>query len=149
MPRLARSSACSNCRRSRSVTARAMRPGLRITASRRASRRVPSRRASSLLRARRKNLGQFVSRRDFELVVAALPRRLVRAPAHEHGGMPETIALHVVVLHFANALGPQRLPRQVLAAAPATLPARHAVAIIAGGGPVAPGMVGQGVLAQR
>src|SRR5512134_4003999 len=82
-------------------------------------------RASSLLRARRENPGQLERRRDFELVVAAVLRRLVRPPAQEDGGMAEAVALHMVVFHFADALGPQRFPGQVLAAAPAALPAGH------------------------
>ena len=40
--------------------------------------------------------------------------------------MAEAIALHVVVLHLAHALDPQRLPRQILAGAPAALAAGHA-----------------------
>ena len=63
--------------------------------------------------------------------------------------MAEAIALQVVVLHLADALGPQRLPRQVLARAPAALRARHARRVVGGAGPVAPGMVLQRVLAQR
>ena len=40
--------------------------------------------------------------------------------------MAEAIALQVVVLHLAHALDAQRLPRQILAGAPAALPAGHA-----------------------
>src|SRR5687767_9613822 len=62
---------------------------------------------------------ELVRRRDLELVVAAVARRFVRAPAHELRGMPEPIALHMVVRDLHHALGPQRLPSQILAAVPA------------------------------
>jgi hypothetical protein len=65
---------------------------------------------------------------DFQLVVAAVLRRLVVAPAQEGGGVAEAVALQVVVLDLDHALGPQRLPAQVLAAAPARLRAGHALA---------------------
>ena len=63
---------------------------------------------------------------DLELIVAAVARRLVGTPAQEDRRVAEAIALHVVVLHLAHALDPQRLPRQILAGAPAALAARHA-----------------------
>ena len=63
--------------------------------------------------------------------------------------MPEAIALHVVVLHFADSLGAQRLPREILACAPTTLPTGHALAHRFRAGPFAPRMIVQGVLAQR
>src|SRR6185312_16131339 len=62
---------------------------------------------------------QLERRHHLELVVAAGLGRLVDAPAHEGRGVAEAIALQVVVADFADALGPQRLPRQVLACAPA------------------------------
>ena len=69
---------------------------------------------------------ELVGRRDFELIVAAVLRPLVGPPAQEDRRVAEAIALHVVVLHLADALDPQRLPRQVLAGAPAALRAGHA-----------------------
>src|SRR5204863_7561591 len=69
--------------------------------------------------------GQFVRRRHVELVVAAILRRLVDAPAHERRRVAEALSLQVVVLDLADALGPERLPTEVLAAAPAALRARH------------------------
>ena len=43
--------------------------------------------------------------------------------------MAEAVALQVVVLDLADALGPQRFPAQVLAAAPAALRAGHALGV--------------------
>ena len=63
--------------------------------------------------------------------------------------MAEAIALQVVVLHFAHSLDAQRLPGEVLARAPATLPAGHAAAPRIGLRPRAPGVLLQRVLAQR
>src|SRR3954469_18069776 len=96
-----------------------------------------------------KNLLQLVSGRDFELVVAAIAGRLVGAPAQEDRRVAEAVALHVVVLNLAHALDAQRLPRQVLARAPAALTARHPARFRSGAGPLAPRMLIHGVLAQR
>ena len=67
--------------------------------------------------------------------------------------MPEARALHVVVRDLADALGPERLPAQVLAAVPAAGGARQALAGRAGlllrVGPAAPGVVVERVLAER
>src|SRR5687767_6567326 len=71
---------------------------------------------------------ELVGRGDLELVVAAVPRRLVRPPAHEVGGVAEAGALHVIEGHLAHPLGPERLPAQVLAAAPAAGRPGHALA---------------------
>src|SRR5688572_5454331 len=68
-----------------------------------------------------KNLLQLIGRSRLELLVGAIARRLVGAPAQEARRVPEALALHVVVLHLAHALDAQRLPRQVLARAPAAL----------------------------
>ena len=46
------------------------------------------------------------------------PRVLVGAPARELGGVPEAHALHVVVAHLDDPLGPQRGEREVLAGRP-------------------------------
>ena len=54
-----------------------------------------------------------------ELVVAAVGRRLVRAPALERRPVAEAITLEVVVGDLGDALGAERLPREVLAAVPA------------------------------
>ena len=59
---------------------------------------------------RAEDLLELVRGRDLELIVAAVGRRLVRAPALKDRGVAEAIALHVVVLHLAHALDPQRLP---------------------------------------
>ena len=75
---------------------------------------------------RAEHLLELVRRRDLELRVVAVDRALVGAPALENGGVTEAVALHVVVFHFADPLDPQRLPRQILAGAPAALAARHA-----------------------
>ena len=81
---------------------------------------------SDCRRGRAEDLLELVRRRDLELIVAAVARRLVRPPALEDRRVAEAVALHVVVLDLAHALDPQRLPRQILARAPAALPARHA-----------------------
>src|SRR5204863_259470 len=86
------------------------------------------------------NLGELGRRRDLELVVATLRRQLVGTPAEKDGRVSEAIALHVVVLHLADALDPQRLPGQVLAGTPAALPARHPDRAVGCSGPVPPGM---------
>ena len=79
------------------------------------------------------DLLQRVRRDDLELVVAARFRRLVGAPAQEGRRVAEAVALQVVVLHLADALGAQRLPRQVLAGAPAAGRAGHALRGVAAG----------------
>ena len=78
------------------------------------------------------DLLQRVRRDDLELVVAAALRRLVGPPAHEGRRVAEAVALQVVVLHLADALDAQRLPRQVLAGAPAAGRAGHALRRVAG-----------------
>src|SRR5205085_2013700 len=67
----------------------------------------------------------------------------------EGGGMAEAIALQVVVPDLADALGAQRLPREVLAGAPAALTAGHARLAGGGAAPLAPRMLGERPLAQR
>src|SRR5207249_11957458 len=88
-----------------------------------------------------KDVGQLVWRGDVELIVAAVVRCLVRAPAQEHRGVAEAVALQVIVLDLADALDPERLPGQILLRAPAAPHARHPAE--GGGvhlGPVAPRM---------
>src|SRR5215218_10419334 len=75
---------------------------------------------------------QLERRRDLELIVAAVLGAAVGAPAQEGRRMPEAIPLQVVVLHFADPLDAQRLPRQILAGAPAALAARHPRGALAG-----------------
>jgi hypothetical protein len=75
---------------------------------------------------RPEDLGELVRRRDLELIVAAVLRRLVEPPSLKDRRVAEAIALHVIVLHFADPLDPQRFPRQVLARAPPALSTRHA-----------------------
>src|SRR6187455_2064803 len=88
------------------------------------------------------DLRELVRRRDLELIVAAVARRLVEPPAREGGGVAEAITLHVVVLHLAHPLEPQRLPRQILASAPAALSAGHPRRTVTlSFGPGAPGML--------
>src|SRR5688572_27882955 len=81
---------------------------------------------SSPARGGAENLLELVRSRDLELVVAAVVRRLVGPPAQKHRGVTKAIALQVVVLDLAHTLDPQRLPREILAGAPAALSARHA-----------------------
>src|SRR5690606_6765114 len=93
---------------------------------------------------------EVVGVRHLELVVAAVGRPPVGPPAQERRGVAEAVALEMVVSDLADALDPQRLPRQVLAGAPAALPARHArAAATLRAGPVTPRMRVERVLAQR
>jgi inner membrane protein len=77
------------------------------------------------------------------------PRRLVGSPADERRRVAEAVALEMVVLDLADALGTQRLPRQVLAGAPAArrswhpLRVRCRLAVLLG--PVPPRMVAERV----
>src|SRR6185369_7210589 len=104
---------------------------------------------SGAARSGREDLLQFVRLRDFELIVAAVLRLLVGPPAQEDRGMSEAIALHVVVLYFADTLDPQRLPRQILARTPATLAAGHAAGLGSGASPLAPRVIIHRILLQR
>src|SRR5262245_55334761 len=61
-----------------------------------------------------------------ELIVAAVFRRLVAAPAHERRPVAEAAALQVVELHLADELGLERRPRRVLVARPPARSARRA-----------------------
>src|SRR4051812_28011972 len=63
----------------------------------------------------RKYAREIVGDGHVELIEPAAPRRLVGAPAHEHGRVPEPASLQMVVFHFADALEPHGLPRQILA----------------------------------
>src|SRR5688572_9324210 len=99
--------------------------------------------------SRRENALELVRPGDFELVVTAIARLLVRPPVQEDPRVPEAIALHVVVLHLAHTLDAQRFPGKVLARAPAALRARHAAGFGGGAGPIAPGMGVHRILAQR
>src|SRR5688500_11289352 len=87
---------------------------------------------------RPENLPTLVRQSDLELIVAAVARRLVRTPALEDRGVPEAIALHVIVFDLAHPLDPHRLPRQIFARAPAALAARHARIHRLGARPLAP-----------
>src|SRR5688572_20288369 len=124
---------------------------------RRSCRRFPTHGRMLIPRSGTEDRGKLERRNDLELVVAAIPRRLVVPPAQERRPVTKAIALHVVVLHFAHALDPQRLPRQILARAPAALPTRHAPAFaktlrrgrLRMGHPGFPGMIRERVLAQR
>src|SRR5260370_31182415 len=96
-----------------------------------------------------KDLREPVGSRDFELVVAAVRRWLVRSPTQKRRGMAEAIALHVVVLDLADALEAQRLPREILARVPPALTAGHARAVGLRLSPFAPRMLLERALAQR
>src|SRR5689334_11137227 len=76
------------------------------------------------------NGGQLKSRSDLELRVGAVLGRLVVAPSQKRRRMTESIALHVVVLHFTHALDPQRLPRQIFSRTPSAVAARHPLALV-------------------
>src|ERR1043166_1026318 len=68
---------------------------------------------------------------EFPFSVRAVARFLVRAPPAKLRGVAKAISLHVVVSDFDDQLGAQRLPRQILASAPAALRAGHALPVIA------------------
>jgi hypothetical protein len=101
----------------------------------------------------RENRRQFFGRNDFKLGVRAVARRFVRAPAAKLRRVAEAVALHVVVSDFDDQLGTERLPGQILTAAPATLRARHTMRCIAAlrclFGPVSPRVSGKGILSVR
>src|SRR5438874_565516 len=82
--------------------------------------------------------GELGRRSDLELIVAAVRGSPVGTPAEEDGRVAEAIALHVIVLHLADTLDPEWLPREILARAPATLPARHPDGAVGRSGPVPP-----------
>src|SRR6185295_13408382 len=87
---------------------------------------------------------------DLELVVAALGWRLVRTPAQEDRRVAKALTLQVIVFHLAHALDAQRLPRKILARAPAALRARHALRrALRRLRPLPPGMILERVPAQR
>src|SRR5438270_351980 len=119
------------------------------------SRSIPTRTwrtsgAASAIRAdRAEDLRELVQSRDLELRVVAVDRRLVHAPSDENRGMAKPRPLHVVVLHFADALDPERLPRQVFAGAPAALAAGHPRLLSVRIGPFPPGMILERALAAR
>ena len=97
---------------------------------------------------RPEDLLELGGRRDLELVVAAVSGLLVSAPAQEDRGVAETVALQVVVLHLADPLHAQGLPREVLARAPPALSPGHALGAVSHLRPVLPGMGGERVLAE-
>ena len=69
--------------------------------------------------ARPEDLAQLERDGRLELGVGARRRVAVGPPAHERGGMAEAVVLEVVVGDLAHRLGPDRLPRHVLARVPA------------------------------
>src|SRR5262245_12007028 len=98
----------------------------------------------------REDRRQLVRRDHLELRVAALARGLVRTPPPELRGVAEAPALHVVVRDLDHQLRPERLPREILALAPAAVAPRHALrtrlrAVLAR--PVPPGMIGERIRA--
>src|SRR5512145_1431363 len=99
--------------------------------------------------ARPENLLELVRRRNLELVVSAFVCRLVGPPPQKRRGVPEPVALQMVVLHLADALDAERLPRQILAGAPAAVATRHTLSASFRLGPFAPWMCLQRVRPQR
>src|SRR5271167_3512139 len=73
----------------------------------------------------RENRFQLVRRNDFKLRVGAIARLLVATPLPELRHMAESLALHMLICNFDYQLGPERLPRQILAVAPTALTSRH------------------------
>src|SRR5918994_4719496 len=100
-------------------------------AGRRCTRSYPTSR-----RVHTENSSQVVAHWLLELVVATGPRIAIGSPPLEMCRVPESPALHRVVLHLQDTLGTQRGERQVLARAPPALRARHPVGV--GDRPVGP-----------
>src|ERR1700746_3437467 len=73
----------------------------------------------------RENRRQLLRRNHLKLRIRAVAGLLILAPSAELRRVAEPVSLHVVVSDFHHQLGAQRFPRQVLALAPAALPARH------------------------
>src|SRR5213593_2842244 len=69
---------------------------------------------------------QLLWRNHFELSIGTVARLLVRAPSSKMRHVTKAGSLHMLVSHFDHQFGPQRLPREVLALAPAALAAWHA-----------------------
>src|SRR5262245_40189518 len=88
------------------------------------------------------DLGELVGDGQLELVVGARGGRQVGPPALEAGGVPEPVALEVLVGDLGDELDPQRLPPHVLLGVPAAGGARHPPARLVrlGVGPLLPGM---------
>src|SRR5262249_3997656 len=140
-PGRASASTCSTCPR---------RCGLHRNRSIRTTHRTTG--PGSPASGRAEDLLELVRSRDLQLIVAAVLRLLVLTPPHKGRRMPEAVALHVVVLPFAHAIDPQRLPREVLPRAPPALSAGHprraAPLGIGPVGPLAPRMPVERVRAQ-
>src|SRR5260370_10282935 len=96
--------------------------------------------------ARSKNRHQLLRRNDFALGIRAVARFLVDAPSAKLRHVPESRPLHVFVGDLHHQLRPQRLPRQVLALAPAALPSRHPLPSLCGC-PELPRMIDERVVA--
>src|SRR5687768_11567923 len=123
---------------------------------RRNFRRFPTRGPALPRTIRAEDRGKLKSRSDLELIVVTVLRPLVIAPSQKGRRMAEAVALHVVVLHFADSLDAQRLPREVLAGTPPAVPTWHALPGWGSGrrsftevGPLAPWVRIQRVLAKR
>ena len=74
-----------------------------------------------------KNRHQLLRWNHFELGIGAVAGFFVGAPPSKLRHVAEAGALHVLICDFHHQFRPQRLPRQVLALAPAALSARHAM----------------------
>src|SRR5262245_17481147 len=66
---------------------------------------------------------------DFQLCVGAILRALICPPPAEMRHVAEATSLHVLVRDLHHQLDPQRLPRKILAHAPATLHPRHTLSL--------------------
>src|SRR5207237_6387911 len=102
---------------------------------------------------RAENSLQLVGRRDLQLIVTTVLRAFVGAPANKLCGVPKAGSLQVIVRHLADALGPHRLPAQVLAAIPAARRTGQAqplgVCLRLSLSPAAPGVAVERALAER
>src|ERR1700678_3388291 len=92
------------------------------------------------------DLPQFGRQGAVQLGVGARLRRSVRSETLQRRGVPEPVALEVVVAHLGHQFGAQRLPRQVLSGAPPTRPSGESLTWAPFG---TPRMVVSGPLAVR
>src|SRR5579864_685217 len=101
----------------------------------------------------RENRCQLLRRNHLKLRIRAVAGLLVLAPSAELRRVAEPVSLHVVVSDFHDQFGAQGFPRQVLALAPAALPARQTfrrIASLAGlVCPMLPWMIVERVFAVR
>ena len=95
------------------------------------------------------NLLQFLRGYNLQLRVGTFARIFIESPSAKVSHMAKAISLHMLIRHFDNKLGTQRLPGKVFSPAPAAFATRHAMFVTVGATflPGFPGMMGQRILA--